>query len=110
MLKSKIKKAVDNAFTSLADLVQQGKLSNTKATGYDFTSGSTTSTTSTETIDIIILDTKKLSGEPYEVKAIMKSGPSLDNYDKITVGRLQYHIVEFTDNGYSVDLILKKEA
>ena len=110
-LKAKIKKAVDNAFTALQDLVEDGTLSNTTATNYDFATGTTASTTVSEAVKVIILDRMHSNSDRHdEVKAVMKSGPTLDSYDTLTVASVNYQIVSYTDNGYSVDLILKKEA
>lgn len=110
-LKAKIKKAVDNAFTALQDLVEDGTLSNKTATSYDFSTGTTQTKSKKETVKVIILERDKQSGVRHdEVKAVIKSGPSLDVYDRLTVASIDYQIVSYTDNGYSVDLILKKEA
>lgn len=109
-LKTKLKGAVDKAFAAAGDLVLTGTLTNITATGYDFSSGATASTSKTESVKIIILDTKKSAGQPYTATAIIKSGPTLDNYDSILVGTDKYSITDFSDNGFSVDLTLKKEV
>jgi hypothetical protein len=109
-LKAKLKGAVDKAFAGAGDLVLKGKLTNITASGYDFSSGATASTSKTESVDIIILDTKKSAGQAYSVTAIIKSGPTLDNYDSIVVNKVKYSLIDFNDNGFSVDLTLKKEV
>lgn len=109
-LKAKIKGAVDKAFSAAGDLVLTGSLQDTKATSYDFASGTTTSTTKSISVQIIFLDTKKSTDSAYAVNAIIKSGPSLDGYDKIVVAGKTYGIVDFSDNGFAVEITLKKEA
>jgi len=109
-LNAKLKGAVDKAFAAAGDLVLTGRLTNITATGYDFGSGATASAARSETVQIIILDTKKSAGSAYTSTAIIKSGPTLDNYDSILVNREKYSIVDFSDNGFSVDLTLKKEV
>jgi hypothetical protein len=109
-LKTKLKGAVDKAFAAAGDLVVTGKLTNVTATSYNFSSGTTSSTARSESVQIIILDTKKSAGSAYSATAIMKSGPSLDNYDSIIVGTDKYSIIDISDNGFAVDLTLKKEV
>jgi hypothetical protein len=109
-LKTKLKGAVDKAFAAAGDLVLTGKLTNVTAKGYDFSNGTTDSTTKSESVQIIILDTKKSAGQAYNATAIIKSGPTLDNYDSVVVGKDKYSIIDISDNGFSVDLTLKKEV
>ena len=110
-LKAKITAAVNKAFNAVGDLVEKGKLSNTTASNYDFATRSTTTTSKTETVDVIILDTSKDAGVHHDtVKGIMKAGPTLDYYDTLTVNKVKYSIVSYQNNGYTVDLVLKKEA
>lgn len=109
-LRTKIQGAVNKAFAAAGDLVKQGTLSNRTVSDYNFGTGAVESSTIPVTVDIIILDKKKSSGTPFEYNAIIKSGPTLDAYDTVTVDRVVYSIVSYTDNDFAVDLVLKKEA
>ena len=109
-LKAKLNGAVDKAFAAAGDLVLTGKLTNITAGSYNFSTGVTETSTRSETVNIIILDTKKSPGGAHTSTAIIKSGPTLDNYDSIIVNREKYSIIDFSDNGFAVDLTLKKEV
>lgn len=104
-LSAKIKGAVDKAFTAAGDLVKTATLSNTTATSYDFAKGKTISTTKSQTVSIIMLETKS-SSDGIQVTAILKSGVDLDVYDVITVEKVDYRMADYSDNGYSIDVTL----
>jgi hypothetical protein len=104
-LSATIKGAVDKAFAAAGDLVKTATLSNTTATSYDFAKGKTISTSKSETVSIIMLETKS-SSDGIKVTAILKSGVDLDVYDVITVDGVEYRMADYSDNGYSIDVTL----
>jgi len=109
-LNAKIKGAVEKAFAAAGDLVKTGTLSNTTTTGYDFSRGQTKSTTESETVEIILLDTKvSTSSDGVTTTAIMRSGPNLDVYDSLVVDSVKYRISDYSDNSFAIDLTLVKE-
>lgn len=109
-LKAKIKGAVNKAFVAAGDLVQKATFYDITTSGYDFATGQASQTSKSTTVDIILLETTKQRGEAFEIKAIIKAGPNMDYYDSLTINSVKYYIVSFTDNGYAVELTLKREA
>lgn len=108
-LNSKVTAAVKKAFTSLGDLVDTGTLSSKAVSGYNFSTGSTISTLSSKTIDVIIQSTKNKTGDGFIVSALIKSGIDISSYDTLTVKGDTYNIVDFDDNGFVIEAIIIKE-
>lgn len=108
-LRNKISKAVDKAFNAVGDIVQEGKLSSKSVSGYDFTSGTVQSTSSTKVVEVIILSQKKPTTDTFTIEAIMKSGIDLSVYDTLTVDKMVYTIADYDDDGFVIKAILKKE-
>ena len=108
-LDSRIKAAVNKAFLAADDLVESGTLSSKKVTNYDFSQRSTISSSSTQTVDVIIESAKKPNGEGFIITALMKSGVDLTVYDTLTVGTDKYAITDYTDNKFVITAILSKE-
>ena len=108
-LKAKIRAAVNKAFSAVGDLVVSAKLSSKSVTDYDFGARGTVSTSSSQTVEVIIQTTQKPSGEGFNVSALIKSGPDLSVYDTLTVGTDIYNIVDYTDDGFVLTVILVKE-
>jgi len=109
-LSAKVTSAVNKAFTAAGDLVKEGTLSSKSVSGYNFASKSTISTTSSVTVDVIIQSTQKPSGDGFTVTAMMRSGVNLSVYDTLTVESKVYNIVDYSDNGFTIEAILVKEA
>lgn len=109
-LSARLKNAVNKAFNAAGDLVKIGTLSNKTVSGYDFATRQTVGKTKSITVEVIITDTKKRSGEGFTTTGIMKSGVNLSVYDTLTVDGKAYKIVDYNDNGFSIDLILSKEV
>lgn len=108
-LKAKINAAVDKAFSAVGDLAVTATLSSKDVSDYDFASRGTVSTSTTQTVQVIIEKTQKPSGEGFSTNALMKTGPDLSVYDTITVGTVVYNIVDYDDNGFTITAILVKE-
>jgi hypothetical protein len=109
-LAAKVTAAVNKAFDKADDLVKTGTLSSKAVSTYDFANRTTVSTTKTETVQVIIQSTQKPSGEGFTVTALMKSGINLSAYDTLTVSSKIYNIVDFNDNGFTIEAILTKEV
>ena len=109
-LSAKVTNAVNKAFDSAGDLVKQGTLSTKAVSGYDFATRTTVSTTGSLAVEVIIQSTQKPSGDGFTVTAIMKSGINLSVYDTLTVSSKIYNIVDYSDNGFTIEAILVKEA
>jgi hypothetical protein len=109
-LSAKVSAAVNTAFKAAGDLVLTGTLSNKSVSTYDFATRSTVSTSSTLTVEVILQSTQKPSGEGFTVTAIMKSGINISVYDTITIDSKSYNIVDYNDNGFTIEAILVKEA
>jgi hypothetical protein len=109
-LSAKVTTAVTKAFAAAGDLVKQGTLSSKSVSGYNFATKSTVSTTSSVTVDVIIQSTQKPSGDGFTVTAMMRSGINLSVYDTLTVSAKVYNIVDYSDNGFTIEAILVKEA
>jgi hypothetical protein len=109
-LSAKVTAAVTKAFTAAGNLVKQGTLSSKSVSGYNFATKSTVSTTSSATVDVLIQSTQKPAGDGFTVTAIIKSGVNLSVYDTLTVASTIYNITDYSDNGFTIEAILVKEA
>jgi len=109
-LSAKVTAAVNKAFTAAGDLVKTGTLVSKTVSDFDFATGSVVSSNSTSTVDVILQTTKRSSGEGFTVTAIMKSGVDLSVYDSLEIDGKTYSIVDHSDNGFTIDAILKKEV
>ena len=109
-LSAKVNAAVNKAFAAAGDLVKEGTLSTKSVSTYDFATRQTVSTSSTLTVEVIIESTKKPSGEGFTVVAIMKSGINISVYDTLVVENKSYNIVDYNDNGFTIEAILVKEV
>jgi len=107
-LKAKLIAAVDKAFAAIGDLAVSGTISNKTVGSYDFATGATVGTTSSETVKVFIQSTTKPSDGAFSSTAIMKSGISVDGYDTLTVGTKVYNITDHTDDGFVITLSLTK--
>ena len=108
-LRAKVTAAVNKAFTAVGDLAVSATLSSTKVSNYDFASRGTVSTSSTQTVKVIIENTQKPSGDAFTTTALMKTGVDLSVYDTLTVSTTIYNIVDYTDNGFTITAILVRE-
>jgi hypothetical protein len=109
-LSAKVTAAVDKAFAAAGDIVKLGTLSTKLVSSYDFSSRQTVSTTSSQTVEVIIQSTQRPSGEGFTTTAIMKSGVDISVYDILIVGSKTYNIVDYTDNNFTIEAILTKEV
>ena len=109
-LSAKVTSAVNKAFTAAGDLVKQGTLSTKAVSTYDFGTRQTVSTITSQTVDVIIQSAQKPSGEGFTITALMKSGVDISVYDVLTVGSKVYNIIDYTDNNFTIEAILTKEA
>ena len=107
-MRAKVKAAVDKAFLAIGDLVVSATLSKNTSSGYDFTSGSITTTTSSITVKVVLESKTKPTGESASAKAMMKSGTAIGGYDTLTIGTDVYNISSFTDDGFVITLDLAK--
>jgi hypothetical protein len=109
-LRNTVSNAVDKAFDAAGDLVQTGKLSSKKVTGYDFAGGGeTVSTSSTKIVDVILTNTKKPTSKSFETLALLKSGIDVSIYSTITINKKLYNIESFADDDFVVTLVLARE-
>jgi len=108
-LNAKVTSAVNKAFTALGDLVKSGTLSSKAVSGYNFSTGTTVSTTSSKTVDVIIQSTKNKTQDGFIVSVLIKSGIDISVYDTLTVEDDVYNIVDFDDNGFIIEAIIVKE-
>jgi len=109
-LSAKVTAAVNKAFTAAGDLVQTGTLSSKTVSGYDFSSRTTVSTSTTITVQVIIQTAQKVSGEGFITTAIMKSGVDLSVYDTLTVGTKSFSIIDYSDNNFIIEAQLSREV
>ena len=109
-LRARISKAVDDAFNAVGDLAQSGTLSQKNPSGYDFSTNSVSSTNSSSTVEVVITETKRTSGEGYKTIAIIKSGPDVTVYDTLTVNGVSYNIVNHSDNDFAIEMEITREA
>jgi len=109
-LSAKVTTAVNKAFTAAGYLVKQGTLSTKAVSTYDFGTRQTVSTITSQTVDVIIQSAQKPSGEGFTITALMKSGVDISVYDVLTVGSKVYNIIDYTDNNFTIEAILTKEA
>jgi len=108
-LRAKIKGAVDKAFSAVGDLVVSGTLASKAVSGYNFSSGATTSTAKGVAVKVILETTNRTSDGGFKVSALMKSGTVVSLYDTLTIGTDVYNIIDFSDDGFVVTLNLVKE-
>jgi hypothetical protein len=109
-LSARVTAAVNKAFTAAGDLVKTGTLSTKNVSGYDFATRSTVSTTGSQSVDVIIQSTQKPSGDAFTITALMKTGVDLSVYDTLTVNNKAYNIIDYSDNGFTIEAILTKEV
>jgi hypothetical protein len=109
-LRTTVSNAVDKAFAAAGDLVQAGKLSSKKVTGYDFSGSGTVSTSSTKVVDVILTNTKKPTSKSFETLAIMKSGIDVSIYDTIKINNKKYNIESYADDDFVITLVLAREV
>ena len=109
-LKSKIKAAVNKAFSAVNDLVVVATLSTKNVSSYDFASRGVVATTGTASVEVIIISTQKPSGDGFTTTALMKSGVDLSVYDTLKVDNVSYNIVDYTDDGFTISAIIVREA
>jgi hypothetical protein len=107
-MKARVKAAVDKAFLAIGDLAVSATLSNNSSSGYDFASGTITTTTTSKTIKVVLESKTKPTGESTSAQAMMKSGTAIGGYDTLTIGTDVYTISEFTDDGFVITLSLSK--
>jgi len=107
-MRAKVKAAVDKAFNAIGDLVVSATLSKNTSSGFDFASGSLTTTTSSIKVKVVLESTTKPTGESSSAKAMMKSGTAIGGYDTLTIGTDVYNISSFTDDGFVITLDLAK--
>jgi hypothetical protein len=109
-LRNTVSNAVNKAFASAGDLVQDGTLSSKSVTGYNFASGGTVSTSSTKTVDVILTNTKKPTSKSFETLALLKSGIDVSIYDTITINNKTYNIESYVDDDFLITLTLAREV
>lgn len=109
-LRATVQGAVNKAFIAVGDLVSYGTLSSTQATGYDFSTGTTTKVgPSDSVVEVILQTTQRDSGEGFSTTALLKSGPDLSVYDTITVEGVDYRITSFEDDTFVITAQLIRE-
>jgi len=108
-LSAKLKGAVDSAFNAAGDLVKTGQLSTKTVTGYNFTNGTVTSTSSSNSVGVIITTKENPADGGLSLQAILKSGVVLDSYDTIKIDNVTYNITDTTDDGFTINLTIVKE-
>jgi hypothetical protein len=109
-LSAKVTTAVSKAFAAAGDIVKTGTLSTKSVASYNFATRSTVSTTATLTVSVIIQSTDKPSGEGFTIKALMKSGINISSYDTLEVSSKSYNIIDYVDNGFTIEAMLTKEV
>jgi len=110
-LSSTIKSAVNTAFAALGDLVQTATLTPKGVTGFNHETQQVISSNSTPvTADAIEYNRKiNLEGQ-IVIDVVLKAWevPN-DKYLTITLGTETFRIAEFNTNGYSTEIVAKKE-
>ena len=108
-LRAKINAAVNKAFNAVDDLVVLATLSTRNVTTYDFAARGTVSSSSTQTVEVIIQSTQKPGGDGFTTTALMKSGVDMGVYDTLTVGSTVYSITDYTDDTFVITAIIVRE-
>jgi hypothetical protein len=108
-MKARINNAVDKAFNAIGDLKQIGTLTVKNVGDYDFNTQTTVSTITKETIELFIESKKTSSGEGFTTSALIKGVVDLEVYDSLEVGGVTYNVVDYSDNGFITEAVLKKE-
>jgi len=108
-LKAKVSAAVDKAFAAIGDLAVSATLSNKNAGSYDFATGQTVTTTTTQAVKVFLETTDKSSDGAFQSKALMKSNVVVDGYDTLTIGTAVYNVTDFMDDGFVITLSLTRE-
>jgi len=117
-LSARITSSVTKAFNSVGDLVTTATLSNKAVSSFDFATGSTVSTDTSNSVKVILESTQKPSGEGFTTTAFMKTSGlakastpiDISGYDTITIGSKSYNIIDFTDDGFVTRAIIVKEV
>jgi len=109
-LSARVTAAVNRAFKSAGDLVKTATLSSKAVTSFDFSTGSTVSSSSSQNVDVIVQSTQKPSGDAFTTTAIMKTGVDMSVYDTLTFDSKTFNIIDFTDNGFTIEAILVREV
>jgi len=108
-MKARINNAVEKAFNAIGDLKQTGTLTVKNVGSYDFATQTTSSTISTQSIELFIETKKSKSGEGFKTSALIKGVVDLEVYDSLSIGGVTYNIVSFADNGFITEAELTKE-
>jgi len=109
-IKATLNKAVKKAFSSVGDLAVSATLGNKTVTSYSFSSGQVSSSISAIPVKAIITSTSSSSRGGSKLIGIIESGVTVDVYDTLLVKGILYNITGSTDNGYTIELNLVKEA
>lgn len=109
-MQSTIKKAVDKAFDAVGDLKKTARLFGPSVKGYNLTTGVIEEKPSSSlTVDIIIEDAAKSDDSTTVYKAIIKSGVDLTVYKQLKIDKVNYRLLNYTDNGFIINLNLARE-
>lgn len=107
-LRARILAGVETAFTGLQDLVVDVQLNRRVNSGYDFNTQSLTADLTSTGITGIFLTEGKRSREGNRVTGnlIIRSAdvPDIETYDSFVVNGQTHDIVEYTDNGFIVEI------
>jgi hypothetical protein len=110
-LTSTVKQAVDLAFSAAGDLKVSATFISDVVTGYDFSTSSTVKTSSTKSVEIILVEeeTELNSGLQTRAQALVRSEDiDLSLYTKFTVGAISYSIESFNQYEGLLDLKVRR--
>jgi hypothetical protein len=108
-LAAKVTSSVNSAFNAVGDLAKSATLSSKSVSGFNFSTGSVSSVLGSSIVSVIIQSTQQPSGQAFTTTALMKSGVDLSVYDTITIADKAYNIIDYTDNGFTIEAIIVKE-
>jgi hypothetical protein len=109
-LESKFKAAVEKAFSAADDLVKPATLYSEITSGFDFSSNETNSVKRKQEVEVILQTTKKVINNKYVTEVLMRSGYDMSVYDFITIDRETFNILDYSDNGFVITLMLTREG
>ena len=106
-IQAQLNSAVNSAFTACGDLVVQVTLNKADSSGYNFATGTAAKSTTSVTVDGILLDeTKSMTDGNRAIFVLyLKSAevPNIDTYDTFTIAGNPYRLHEYNDNGFLIE-------
>lgn len=109
-LEAKFKAAVEKAFSAAGDLVKPATLYSEITSEFDFSTNETKSSKRRQEVEVIVQKTRKVVNNKYVTEVLMRSGYDMSVYDFITIGRQEFNIVDYSDNGFTISLMLTREG